>query len=170
MNQHTACMHAYLPASATNYPLFLLCTLIVTWTLAARNLKFLEYFACSKFIPLFRSEMDRGKKVIIRGLGSEFRREISRVKIVTRLSVHKWCRVFGAISAGKGVEIFFSSFLWFSWPFQIDDDRNSSTQLQREVQSLQESCEELQKKNDKLQHDLATKENQVVLFQVSYYL
>ena len=50
--------------------------------------------------------------------------------------------------------------------FQTDEMKTDYQQLQREVQSLQESCHELQSKNDKFQHDQSAKENQIKFLQV----
>ena len=53
--------------------------------------------------------------------------------------------------------------------FQIDEDKSKYSTVQRELSSLQESCETLQAKNQRLQQDLAKKDNQNVTLQVSLY-
>ena len=44
--------------------------------------------------------------------------------------------------------------------FQLEGEKSQGTSLQREIQGLQESVVELQKKTEKLQHDLGSKETQ----------
>ena len=48
----------------------------------------------------------------------------------------------------------------FSFNLQLEGEKSQGTSLQREIQGLQESVVELQKKTERLQHDLGSKETQ----------
>ena len=50
--------------------------------------------------------------------------------------------------------------------FQLEGEKSQGTSLQREIQGLQESVVELQKKTERLQHDLGSKESQNRFLQV----
>ena len=54
----------------------------------------------------------------------------------------------------------------FPYNFQLEGEKSQGTSLQREIQGLQESVVELQKKTERLQHDLGSKESQNMFLQV----
>ena len=54
----------------------------------------------------------------------------------------------------------------FPCNFQLEGEKSQGTSLQREIQGLQESVVELQKKTERLQHDLGSKESQNMFLQV----
>ena len=55
---------------------------------------------------------------------------------------------------------------------QVESEKTDSSQLKREIQTLEEACTDLQKKNDRVHHDLGNKETQIMCLQVlqSFFL
>jgi hypothetical protein len=54
--------------------------------------------------------------------------------------------------------------------FKNDEEKSNASQVHRELQSLRETCMELEKRNEKLAHDLAAKESQNSGLQVRHIL
>ena len=54
----------------------------------------------------------------------------------------------------------------FPYHFQLEGEKSQGTSLQREIQGLQENVVDLQKKTERLQHDLGSKDSQNMWLQV----